>query len=188
MKEIVELLNIFIQDSLLVNVLIYAFISEFIIYFGIRTSTNRLFYITVFACYQLAILHLIPIVNSQITGILSIFTALVILIILNMNSVRKIIFKSRTNILISAWDTLGKEASVNSPMLVRVVTQDDKIVYGIYASNSNISFAENLNGIFLEKIVKLDDNGYPIVDKNSYGIWINNSNIFTVELLRKIGE
>ena len=34
MKETVEILNELLQNSLLINVLVYAFISEFIIYFG----------------------------------------------------------------------------------------------------------------------------------------------------------
>ncbi len=189
MKETVEILNELLQNSLLINVLVYAFISEFIIYFGIRNGKqNRFFYILIFASFQLVLINLFKGIEIQIIGIISIFSAIMILWSLNWNWLRKIIFKSRTNILINGWDTLGKEASTNSPLLVRVITKDDKIIYGIYANKSNISFYENLSGIFLEKIVNMNDENQLIVDKSSFGIWINNTDIFTIELLQKIGE
>ena len=182
----IDILNLFIRNSVLVNVFLYASISELIIYFGIKTQDrNTWFHIIIFAAYQLIIINITS-WSYVCVGIISILTAILILILLNLDWPRNIIYKTRTNILANGWDSLGKQAFLNSPLLIRIITKDDKAIYGVFANKSNISFSSNTNGIFLEKAANIDENDKIEVNDDSCGIWINHDNIITIELIQKL--
>lgn len=184
MKEFVDVLNLFLKNNILVNVFIYSFISEFIIYFGIRQNDrkNRLFHIFIFASFQLILINSFSI-SFIYAGLSSVFSAIALLALLNWSVFRSMLYKSRTNLLMNGWDILGREAYSNAPLLIRIRLKNGEIIYGIYADKSNISFSENINGIFLEKTAGLNADNNLEPDYNSHGIWINHNNIDTIDLI-----
>ncbi len=187
MSEFISVLNDFLNKNILVNIFVFAFISELFIYFGIRQNDkkDRLFHIFIFASFQLILINYIQYFSLHIeyAGLASILSAIIVLFLLNIGFFRTIIYKTRSTILINGWDSLGKKAIINSPSLVRVKLKNGEILHGIYANESNISFSENLNGIFLEKSASFGDDGNLEIDEFNNGIWINSLDIITIELL-----
>ncbi|MGL4947111.1 MAG: hypothetical protein ACRCZ0_02420 [Cetobacterium sp.] len=189
MKDLIELTNLLITNSILIKAIVFAIVSEAVIYFGIRNSNeHRLFNISVFIALQIAV-NTIFSTYQQITivsGIGSIILAFLILLLLNFNWSKSLLMKTRTLILMNGWDTLGKKASLESPVLVRITFNNGDSLYGVFAAKSNISFSNNRLGIFLEKLVILDNENNFIIDEKSEGFWISDSNIFMIELVSKI--
>lgn len=189
MKDLIELTNLLITNSILIKAIVFAIVSEAIIYFGIRNSNeHRLFNISVFIALQIAINTLFsPYPHiTIISGIGSICLAFFILLLLNFNWSKSLLMKTRTLILMNGWDTLGKKASLESPVLVRITFNNGDSIYGVFAAKSNISFSNNRLGIFLEKLVILDNENNFVIDEKSEGFWIADSNIFMIELVSKI--
>ncbi|MGL5355838.1 MAG: hypothetical protein ACRDAQ_04705, partial [Cetobacterium sp.] len=56
MKDLIELTNLLITNSILIKAIVFAIVSEAVIYFGIRNSNeHRLFNISVFIALQIAV-------------------------------------------------------------------------------------------------------------------------------------
>jgi hypothetical protein len=104
--------------------------------------------------------------------------------LLNWSTSRRLIYKSRARILINGWDTLGRQASVsNRALMIRISLKNGNKIHGLFGDKSNISFSENINGIFLEKTIGYNTEGHLEIDTNSRGIWLNHKDIETVELI-----
>ncbi len=190
MDSFINVINSFMQNNILVSIFIYAFISEFVIYFGIRRNDkeDRIFHILVFASLQLILIKDVHIgvirFSSLFAGIASIASAIIILLLLNWTISRRLIYKSTPMILINGWDTLGRIASLSDKVLmVRIRLKNDKTIHGLYGAKSNISFSENLNGIFLENTIGYNSEGNLDIDENSRGIWLDHKDIETIELI-----
>lgn len=189
MKDLIELTNLLITNSILIKAIVFAIISEAIIYFGIRNNTeNRFFNIGIFIAIQIALNTVFNNFKyiSTISGIIVIFISCIIIFILNNDTAKSFCMQTRTLLLMNGWDTLGKKASLVSPVVIRITFKNEEEIYGVFANKSNISFSNNKLGIFLEKIMVLDNDGNLIIDEDSEGFWISDSDIFMIELVKKI--
>lgn len=185
MKELIELTNLLITNSILIKAIVFAIVSEAIIYFGIRNShEHRLFNISIFIALQIVITTIFPNIQyiSTYSGIVSILVSGCILVFLNNNILKKFLMKTRTMILMNGWDTLGKKASLESPAILKITFNNGDSISGIFADKSNISFSNNRLGIFLEKLIIVVD-GNLVPDSSNEGVWISHSDIFMIELI-----
>lgn len=110
---------------------------------------------------------------------IAILLALLTIIFLSYERVRKFILKTRNEIFMTAWDASWKRMYEESPVICEVYLKNSKIpIVGVFASNSVSSFSYRKDGIFLEKVLTWNsDEENLTIDESSLGIFIPHEEI-----------
>jgi hypothetical protein len=110
--------------------------------------------------------------------VFAILVALLTVWILSFRCVRKFIIKTRSELLMTAWDATWKRMSLlEKPVFCEIYLKDEQIpVIGIFSGDSVASMSYRKDGIFLEKVLSYEGESLKI-DETSSGIFIPHEQI-----------